>query len=339
MPPKKPVFAFSTVTFYACRFDDRREASLVMPETERHRGRYRFSVAACCSTILLVVAGALVTNDYAGDSVPDWPLAYGRLVPPMIGGIRFEYTHRVIAGIVSILTLVLAIWLARTESRPTARRLGWTALGLVIAQALLGGIRVLVGYPALSATMHAIMAELFLMTLVGLSLYISPWWQRDLPLLDDSSSPRLPALAASMTAAVLVQTVAGAAFRHGAIGIAPHLIGACLVAVLVLWTGRAAKKRFGQVAEIRRGVILLHATLGTQILLGLAAWWAMSQASEAGGQPSVVYLALTVGHVLGGALTLAASVILTLSSYRLIRAADPRAVQPRAEGSAERAGV
>jgi heme a synthase len=310
-----------------------------MPESQRLRGAYRFSIAACCSTILLIVAGALVTNNYAGDSVPDWPLAYGRLFPPMIGGIRFEYTHRVIAGIVSILTLVLAIWLARTESRPTARRLGWTALGLVIAQALLGGIRVLVGYPALSATMHAIMAELFLMTLVGLSVYISPWWQRDLPLLEDSSSPRLPALAASMTAAVLAQVIVGAAFRHGAIGITLHLVGAGVVAVLVLWTGRAAKKRFRQVGEIRRAVVLLHATLGMQILLGFAAWWAMAQASEADGQPRLLYVALTVGHVLGGALTLAASVVLTLSSYRLIGAASARAFEPRAEGSAERAGV
>ena len=42
--------------------------------------------------------GALVTSNNAADSVPDWPLAYGKLVPPLVGGIRFEYTHRLLAG-------------------------------------------------------------------------------------------------------------------------------------------------------------------------------------------------------------------------------------------------
>jgi heme a synthase len=322
-----------------------------MPESQQLRGIYRLAVAACGCTILLLMAGALVTNNYAGDSVPDWPLAYGRLFPPMVGGIRFEYAHRVIAGIVSILMLILAVWLARTESRPLARRLGWSALGLVIAQAVLGGIRVLVGYPTLSATMHAILAQIFFMTLVALSIYISPWWQRDLPALDDFSSPRLPSLAASTTAAVLLQIILGAAFRHGDFGLTPHLVGAGMVTVLVVWIGRAVKKRFRQAPELRRSLRLLHATFGIQILLGFAAWWAMASASEA-GQPTLLYVVLTVAHVVGGALTLAASVILTLTSFRLIRpdisraagspaarAQDVDSRVSRSDGSPETAGV
>src|ERR1700676_108635 len=115
-----------------------------MSDSQNLRGVYRFAVATSCCTVLLLMAGALVTSNNAADSVPDWPLAYGKLVPPMVGGIRFEYTHRVLAGLVSILTLTLAIWLTRAEKRPLAKRLGWTALALVIAQAVLGGIRVLV---------------------------------------------------------------------------------------------------------------------------------------------------------------------------------------------------
>jgi len=63
---------------------------------------YRFAVLTSCFTVLLLMAGALVTSNGAADSVPDWPLAYGKLIPPMIGGIRFEYTHRVIATIPAI---------------------------------------------------------------------------------------------------------------------------------------------------------------------------------------------------------------------------------------------
>ena len=101
-----------------------------MPEkpSQASRGAYRFAVATSCFTILLMMAGALVTNNNAGDSVPDWPLAYGRLIPPLVGGIRFEYSHRVIAAIVSILTLVLAVWVARTERRRLARRIAMPRL-------------------------------------------------------------------------------------------------------------------------------------------------------------------------------------------------------------------
>src|SRR5271157_2963564 len=115
-----------------------------MAESENHNRLYRFSIVTLCSTILLLVAGALVTNNNAGDSVPDWPLAYGHLVPPMlVGGIRYEYAHRVVAGVVAVLTLFLAAWLARSAPNRLARRLGWTSLGLVVAQGALGGARVL----------------------------------------------------------------------------------------------------------------------------------------------------------------------------------------------------
>ncbi|MGH9772606.1 MAG: COX15/CtaA family protein, partial [Candidatus Acidiferrales bacterium] len=155
-----------------------------MADRPNLRAPYRFAVATSGCIVLLLMAGALVTSNDAADSVPDWPLAYGRLIPPLVGGIRFEYAHRVLAGLVSILTLILAVWLARAARRPLARRLGWTALVLVIAQAVLGGVRVLEGHPAISATAHAILAQIFFITVVGLTMYLSPWWQSDLPRLN-----------------------------------------------------------------------------------------------------------------------------------------------------------
>jgi heme a synthase len=308
---------------------------------------YRFAVATSCFSILLLMAGALVTSNDAADSVPDWPLAYGRLIPPWVGGIRYEYTHRLLAAIVGILTLVLAIWIRSAERRrPLAVRLGWTAFGLVVAQAALGAFRVLVGYPELSATAHATLAQIFFITIVGLSLYLSPWWQRDLPRTDESGTPPLRVLATLTTVAILVQLVLGAAFRHGAFGIDPHLVGAGFVTAFVVWTGVTAKRRFGAVRELRRSTILLHSFFGIQILLGLAAWWAVVASRDA-IQPTFVYVSLTVGHVLGGALTLAASVILTLTSFRLIRpavsvGAESRSAHdgdPSPKRAPERAGV
>lgn len=285
------------------------------------RGAYNFAIATSCCTVLLLMAGALVTSNNAADSVPDWPLAYGKIIPPLVGGVRFEYAHRVLAGLVSILTLSLAIWVTRLDRRPLARRLAWTALALVIAQAVLGGIRVLVGHPALSATAHAILAQIYFLTVVGLSIYLSPWWQSDLPQFEDTSSPPARSLALWTVLAILAQLVLGAAFRHGAFGIDPHLMGAGILIVLVIWTGRTVKQRFKQVRQLRLGVVFLHACFGTQLLLGGAAYWAVMRAGD-NFQPSAVYVLLTVAHVLGGALTLAAAAFLMLACFRLTRPAS-----------------
>ncbi len=278
---------------------------------------HRFAVATTSCTVLLLMAGALVTSNDAADSVPDWPLAYGKIIPPLVGGIRYEYAHRLMAGTVAILTAVLAIWLARRGSR-FLQTLGWTALGLVIAQAVLGGMRVLFHDPALTATIHAILAQIFFVTVVSLALLTSGWWNSNLAELDDPGSPSVRNLSLITTAAIFMQLILGAGFRHGAFGILPHLIGAVVVLFLAVWTGRTIRKRFGSVRDLRRWGILLQAFLGTQILLGVAAYWAVVQEIKA-GQPTMAYVVLTVAHVLVGALTLAASVLLTLASYRLIR--------------------
>ena len=103
--------------------------------------RYSIFLAGC--TVLLLTAGALVTSNDAGLAVPDWPLSYGSFMPPMIGGIFYEHGHRMIATLVGMLTIGLAVWLSRVEPRRWVRRMGWTAVGLVIAQGLLGGLTVL----------------------------------------------------------------------------------------------------------------------------------------------------------------------------------------------------
>jgi cytochrome c oxidase assembly protein subunit 15 len=296
-----------------------------MPELTKNRmpiarvpeGVHRFAVATASCTVLLLMAGALVTSNDAADSVPDWPLAYGKIIPPLVGGIRYEYAHRLMAGTVAVLTAILAIWLARRGSR-FLQNLAWTALGLVIGQAILGGMRVLFHDPALTATIHAILAQIFFVTVVSLALLTSGWWNSDLAELYDPGSPPVRTLSLITTTAIFVQLILGAGFRHGAFGILPHMIGAVVVLFLVVWTGRTVRTRFGSVRDLRRCGILLQAFLGTQILLGVAAYWAVVQEIKL-AQPTMTYVILTVAHVLVGALTLAASVLLTLASYRLIR--------------------
>jgi cytochrome c oxidase assembly protein subunit 15 len=125
-------------------------------------------------------------------------------------------------------------------------------------------------------------------------------------------------LALWTTLVIFIQLILGAGFRHGAFGILPHLLGVAVVTFFVVWTARAAKERLGTVPQVRRATILLHATFGTQILLGIAAYWAVAKAIQE-VQPTMSYVVLTVAHVLVGALVLASSVLLTLCCFRLIR--------------------
>src|SRR5580704_3881954 len=96
-----------------------------------NRAHHRFAVFAASVTFLLIIAGALVTSNDAGLSVPDWPTSFGSLykIPKLVGGVKFEHTHRMIAQVAGLLTIVLAIWSWRAEKRRWMRILGWAALG------------------------------------------------------------------------------------------------------------------------------------------------------------------------------------------------------------------
>jgi heme a synthase len=292
-----------------------------------YRNVHRFAVFTAVCTFLLLVAGALVTSNDAGLSVPDWPLSYGSLTPPMVGGIFYEHGHRMIASFVGLLSIVLAVWLWRVESRgPASQRahkrslrwLGVTALGAVVAQGLLGGLTVLFFLPPWISSAHATLAQLFFATVASIALFSSAWWEQEPALwLRDFRSPSIHALALATVAAVFLQLILGAAFRHKAFGIIPHLVGAVVVTGLAFWLAGALRRRFPGVPELRLAARGVHVLIGLQLLLGASAWWSRLYAASF-PQPIAVMVALTVAHVVTGALVLVSAVLVTLVCYRLV---------------------
>src|SRR5436305_4003469 len=139
---------------------------------------HRFLTFAASITLLLIVAGALVTSNDAGLAVPDWPTSFGSLyrIPPMVGGVKFEHGHRMIAEFVVLLTIVLAIWTWRSERRRWMRWLGIVALIGVIAQGILGGLTVLMFLPWYISTAHAALAQTFFALVVAMALFTSQAW-------------------------------------------------------------------------------------------------------------------------------------------------------------------
>jgi len=279
---------------------------------------HRYSVFVASSTFVLLIAGALVTSNDAGLSIPDWPLAYGSLTPPMVGGIRYEFTHRVIATCVGLLTIGLAVWLWRAEKRSWMRWLGAMALGEVVAQGILGGLTVRMFQPPAVSAAHATLAQLFFSTVVAIAVFTSSWWNGAVAEMDDPRSPHVRTLAVWTLAAVFLQLILGAAFRHKGFGIIPHLIGAVIVTILIFMTAGAIKRRFADVPALRNCARYLHILIGVQLLLGAGAYWSRLYAARF-PQPAGVMVALTVVHTVTGALVLAATLLTALVSFRMLR--------------------
>jgi heme a synthase len=280
------------------------------------RALHRFIVFVAVCTFLLLIAGALVTSNDAGLSVPTWPFAPSGLLPRMVGGVRFEYSHRMIAGLVGLLTLVLAAWAWRREPRRWLRWLAMGALGLVVVQAVLGGITVLFDLPSAISTAHAAAAQLFFCTLVALALFTGDWWQNGLPALEEKARPTLRAVATVTVTVIFLQLILGAAFRHNAFGVLPHVFGAGIVTAMVAWTATIVFTRYSDVAPLRQTAKLLLVLLGVQLCLGVAAYWAVLYQNQL-PQPYPLPVAITVAHVVNGALTLAAALWLSLVAFRL----------------------
>lgn len=272
-------------------------------------------------TVALLVAGALVTSNEAGDSVPDWPLSFGRWLirsNNFIANVRYEYSHRFIAGLVGFTTLALAVWTYFTERRDWMRRLGVVAFAGVVAQAVIGGMRVwFPEYKALIAVPHALIAQSFFAVVISISVFTSrSWWLPHRARPDDKNLP-LRALSGATVLGVLIQLVLGAGFRHQAFGIAPHIIGAALVTVLISVTVITVLRRHRDDSYLARPAKLLVALLIVQLGLGFGAYVARL-ASAGEPQPLEPMISLTVAHLVVGALTLAMMVTLTLRCYQVL---------------------
>src|SRR5581483_9968060 len=136
----------------------------------------RFTKFVAASTLFLIFAGAMVTSTGSGLAVPDWPLSYGMLMPPMVGGIFYEHGHRMIAATVGFLTVVQGIWLQLRARKRALRVLGWISVGAVIAQGVLGGLTVIFLLPHAISIAHAGLAEIFLCLNVSIALIASEWY-------------------------------------------------------------------------------------------------------------------------------------------------------------------
>jgi heme a synthase len=244
-------------------------------------------------------------------------------MPEMKGGVFYEHGHRMIASAVGFLTILLAVWLQRSDDRNWMRRLGWIALVAVIAQGVLGGITVIYLLPPAVSISHACLAQLFFCTTVAVAMFTSPAWRETPAIAEDYGWPSMRFLAAITPVLVLAQIALGAGYRHRAFGIMPHVIGAMIVGLILLMVGVFVLVQFSSIRPLRLSATTLVVITVLQILLGVGAYLARISTLDA-AYPMPVMVVSTVAHVAMGALTMACSVALALLVFRHLL---PRTVQ------------
>ncbi len=136
---------------------------------------YRFAQVTTATVFVLLLVGGTVNPTGSSLACPDWPTCYGSFFPAMKNGVQYEHTHRLVATLVGLMTIALAVWVSR--ARRQERRLvalGWTAVGLVVAQGVLGGVTVLLKLPLLVSASHLALSMGFFLTIVYLTFRLRP---------------------------------------------------------------------------------------------------------------------------------------------------------------------
>jgi cytochrome c oxidase assembly protein subunit 15 len=310
---------------------------------------HRFSKLLVASTVILILAGSLVTSHDAGLSVPDWPTSYGwnmfTFPPSMwVANILYEHGHRLIATTVGLLTIVMAVWLWTAEPRSWLRWFGVATLGSVVAQGLLGGLTVLFFLPTAISTAHAGLAEIFFCMTVAIAIFTSPGWIAGY---DTAVDPPLRRLATAATILIYSQIIVGATMRHSGAGLAipdfplmfghlipdhwsraiainfSHRVGALLVSGAILALFAHVRTHYRDHRELMRPAALIVVLVAVQIMLG-----ALTILSRR--DPWINSF-----HVVCGALVLTTSLVITLRSWRS-RFADYEQREPRRSAGTQR---
>ena len=294
-----------------------------------NKGLHRFSLLVAGATFFLIIAGALVTSNDAGLATEDWPLSNGQFFPAMVGNLFWEHGHRMVATTVGMLTIVLLVYLFMKEPRRWVRRLGLFALFMVVAQGLLGGLTVKLMLPLAVSTAHATLAQIFFCTTVALAVFTSrSWTNQELSLEEKGTLPvRYVCLAAAAT--VFLQLILGATLRHSATWdkhlptdlVVAHIGGALALTLLLASAAIMILRRHGGEAFLTRPAVIGLALLTLQLMLGVAAYLTRL-ASPNEPQPLNPMVGITVAHVACGALVFATTIVLTLRSFKVLRAAD-----------------
>ncbi len=299
--------------------------------------QHRFTVFVAVLAFLLLIAGGLVTSNNAGLAVPDWPTSFGSFykMPRMIGGVKFEHGHRMVAEAVGLLSIVVAVWTWLVDKRRWMRALTIAAVLGVSFQGALGGLTVLNFLPPAISTAHATVGQTMFCVLAAIAVFTGRSWMEEPTEKIPRKESRLLIRHSWMLIGVLyLQLILGAAFRHvwtkwGPPGsnrwpvhkivhvfLYPHILNALLVAGLILFLSLRVISRSSHIRHMRRPAVGMLVLLIVQLMLGVSAYVVRVVQGVDELQPTLGLVGITVAHLGVGALILAMAMVLTIQAYR-----------------------
>jgi heme a synthase len=320
---------------------------VVLTPVTYNAAHHRFTVFVAVLAFLLLIAGGLVTSNNAGLAVPDWPTSFGSMyrMPHMIGGVKFEHGHRVVAEVVGLLTIIVAIWTWMVDKRGWMRALTIGAVLGVVFQGVLGGLTVLNFLPPAISTAHGVVGQTMFCVLAAIAVFTGRSWL-DEPAERITMKDAKPLIRHSwmLIGFLYLQLILGAAFRHvwtkwGPVGsnhwpvhkivhmfLYPHILNALFVAALIVYLSMRSLSKHANIPHIKKPAMWMLVLLIVQLLLGVMAYIVRVVLSVNEPQPTVALVGVTVAHLGVGALILAVTVIFTIQAYR--HRGEPAAVLP-----------
>ncbi|MBZ5608643.1 MAG: COX15/CtaA family protein [Acidobacteriia bacterium] len=254
---------------------------------------HRYAVVVAICVLILIAVGAYITSE----AVAPQQAPSGMLHAPF---------HTAMAVVVGILALGLAIWQSLAKE---GFFLGWAAVGFIVIDGWVGWL----GWPVV----HASLAALAFAIVVAIAVVTSSVWNAGPEFVDGQAAPLLRPLAIAAPPLVLLQIVFGAAYRHKATGIMPHMGGAMIAALTTLVAASLVMQQYPQHRPLRSAAIWLLSIVLLQVTLGVTAFTMQLLELE----NSVALVIAATSHVVVGSLTLAASLVLAMQVQRNMRRA------------------
>lgn len=264
---------------------------------------YYLSVLTLVLTFCMIVLGGVVKNTGSSMACPDWPTCNGSLMPEMVGAVAIEHSHRILGTVLGILAcLMVLVGVRARKKEPLLHYSTLLALGLVIAQGVLGGLTVLNKISAFYSSLHLGLSHLFFATVLFIA-FKSCATSCEQKSKDPTFPPKLITFAKIACALVFIQICLGGIIRHFGAGPAcglgwqaaflcqeldtgvrtlwPHngpgqlhmlhrLNGYLVMFALIGLTIPLLKfARLNKLPSLRRLLIAIHATVFIQVTIGL----------------------------------------------------------------------
>ena len=259
------------------------------------------TLVAGLGVLLTMVSGAVLTYAFA-NSLPLAPV-----------GIFSVLGHRFIAEGAGTLVVLLALWITFGGQPARVKILGWIAVALVAAEALIG--RVSAPLSAGLGFLHAVFAQLIIAMLAHIVIYTWSGWKKEAVPVPNTGRLSLTGMANYAVGALLLQVTLGAAYRHGLLSVVWHILGAFIVVIFALGIVVTATQVPAN-QPLKPPAIWLVVLLGVQVTLGMI----LISISTPPEHPTFASI-IVATHVLVGSSALATGVINSLLVRRSVRAA------------------